>query len=77
MTWEPMTFTMMKLLKLGVDKQPLMCYNKGTKEREVNNMKVWGYNCYGICIKRIEVSKIEEWNATHPLANQKIVDWKE
>ena len=40
-------------------------------------MKVWGFNCYGICIKRIKVSKIEEWNATHPLANQKIVDWKE
>ena len=38
-------------------------------------MKVWGFNCYGICIKRIEVSKIEEWNATHPLANQKIVSW--
>ena len=40
-------------------------------------MKVWGFNCYGICIKRIEASKIEEWNATHSLANQKIVDWKE
>ena len=36
-------------------------------------MKVWGFNCYGVCIKRIEVSKIAEWNA----ANEKIVDWKE
>ena len=40
-------------------------------------MKVWGFNYYGVCIKRIEVDKIEEWNATHSLANQKIVDWKE
>ena len=40
-------------------------------------MKVWGFNCYGICIKRIEVSKIDEWNATHQLANEKIISWKE
>ena len=40
-------------------------------------MKVWGFNCYGVCIKRIEVSKIDEWNATHSLANEKIVSWKE
>ena len=41
MTWEPKTFTMMKLLKLGVDKQPLMCYNKGTKKEEENKMFDW------------------------------------
>lgn len=40
-------------------------------------MKVWGFNCYGICIKRIEVSMIDEWNATHQLANEKIASWKE
>lgn len=40
-------------------------------------MKVWGFNCYGICIKRIEVNEIEKWNETHALANQKIVIWKE
>lgn len=40
-------------------------------------MKVWGFNCYGICIKRIELDKIQEWNDTHPLTNQKIVDWME
>ena len=40
-------------------------------------MKVWGFNCYGICIKRIKISKIDEWNATHQLANEKIVSWKE
>ena len=40
-------------------------------------MNVWGFNCYGVCIKRIEVIKIAEWNATHTLANEKIVDWKE
>jgi hypothetical protein len=50
---------------------------KRDKQKEITTMKVWGFNCYGICIKRIEVSKIEEWNATHPLANQKIVSWKE
>ena len=41
MTWEPKTFTMMKLLKLGVDKQPLTCYNKGTKKEEENKMFDW------------------------------------
>jgi hypothetical protein len=40
-------------------------------------MKVWVFNCYGICIGRIDIEKIEEWNATHGLANEKIVDWKE
>ena len=40
-------------------------------------MKVWGFNCYGVCIKLIEVSKIEEWNANHPIVSQKIKSWKE
>lgn len=40
-------------------------------------MKVWGFNCYGVCVKRIELNKIEEWNRTHSLVNQKIVNWIE
>lgn len=40
-------------------------------------MKVWGFNCFGVCVTRIEVSKIEEYNKKHPLFNEKIVDWKE
>ena len=24
-------------------------------------MKVWGFNCYGVCIKLIALDKIEEW----------------
>jgi hypothetical protein len=40
-------------------------------------MKVWGFNCYGVCVKRIELNKIEEWNKTHSLMNQKIVSWIE
>lgn len=40
-------------------------------------MKVWGFNCYGVCIARIEVSKIDEWNNNHPIVSQKIKSWKE
>ena len=40
-------------------------------------MKVWCFNCYGVCIKRMRVEDIAEWNATHHLANQKIKSWKE
>ena len=47
------------------------------RNTEEQKMKVWGFNCYGICIKRIEASKIDECNATHQLANEKIVSWKE
>ena len=47
------------------------------RDTEEQKMKVWGFNCYGVCIKRIEVSKIDEWNATHQLANEKIVSWEE
>ena len=41
MTWEPKTFTMMKLLKLGVDKFNPLCYNKDTKKEEENKMFDW------------------------------------
>ena len=40
-------------------------------------MKVWCFNCYGVCIKRMDVTKIDEWNATHPLHREKIISWKE
>lgn len=40
-------------------------------------MKVWGFNCYGVCVARIEVSKIEEYNKKHSLHSQKITSWKE
>ena len=39
-------------------------------------MKVWCFNCYGVCIKRMDVTKIDEWNATHPLQCEKIISWK-
>lgn len=39
--------------------------------------KVWGFNCYGVCIARIAINDIANWNATHELASQKIVSWKE
>ena len=38
--------------------------------------KVWGFNCFGVCIKLIAKDKIEEYNAKHPLFNEKIVSWK-
>ena len=37
--------------------------------------KVWGYNCYGVCIALIEESKIEEYNSNHPVISQKIASW--
>ena len=40
-------------------------------------MKVWGFNCYGVCVARLDVAKIDEYNATHPLHAQRIVSWKE
>ena len=34
---------------------------------------VIGFNCFGAEVARIEESKVEEYNAKHPLFNQKIV----
>jgi hypothetical protein len=40
-------------------------------------MKVWGFNCYGVCVALLEESKIEEWNRRyHPLSSKKIISWK-
>jgi hypothetical protein len=39
--------------------------------------KVWGFNCFGVCIVLISIDRIEHWNNTHPLFNDKIVSWKE
>ena len=38
--------------------------------------KVWGYNCFEVCIKLIARDKIDEYNAKHQLFNEKIVSWK-
>ena len=38
-------------------------------------MKVWGFNCFGVCIVRINVNDIEQWNKTHLLFNEKIVSY--
>ena len=43
----------------------------------MEDKKVWAFNCYGVCIKRLYVSEIEEWNNNHGLASDKIVSWKE
>ena len=40
-------------------------------------MKVWGFNCQGDRIKCIEVSKNDEWNASHQKKKKKIVSWEE
>ena len=37
---------------------------------------VIGFNCFGAEVARIEESKVEEYNAKHPLFNQKIVSTK-
>lgn len=43
----------------------------------MEDKKVWCFNCYGVCIKRMYVSKIDEWNNTHGLVSDKITSWKE
>lgn len=43
----------------------------------MKNEKVWCFNCFGVCIVRLPKNTIEEWNKTHPLFNEKIIDWKE
>ena len=40
-------------------------------------MKVWCFNCFGVCIARLAIDKIDEWNANHPIVTQKIKSWKE
>lgn len=40
-------------------------------------MKVWCFNCYGVCVAKMEIGKIEEYNNNHPLHSQKITSWKE
>ena len=39
-------------------------------------MKVWAFNCFGICIKLLPLEKINEWNETHPLFNEKICSYR-
>lgn len=40
-------------------------------------MKVWCFNCYGVCIALLPVEKIDEWNKNHYEASAKIKSWKE
>lgn len=40
-------------------------------------MKVWCFNCFDVCVARIEENRIDEYNKNHPLASEKIVSWKE
>lgn len=40
-------------------------------------MKVFCFNCYGICVARLEEEEIEKWNEIHELEeNQKITFWR-
>lgn len=39
-------------------------------------MKVWGFNCYGVCIAYIDKEKIAEYNSRHPLASDYIASWQ-
>lgn len=53
--------------------QPLV--RKEVKKME--DKKVWCFNCYGVCIKRMYISEIESWNEKHGLVSDKITSWKE
>lgn len=39
--------------------------------------KVWGFNCYGVCVKRLPLGRLIEYNRAHAVASEKIVSWKE
>ena len=39
--------------------------------------KVWCFNCYGVCIARMPIAKIDEYNAKHGIASEKIKSWIE
>ena len=40
-------------------------------------MKVWCFNCYGVCVAYLKVEDIAKWNETHRIHSKRIVDWKE
>lgn len=40
-------------------------------------MKVWCYNCFGVCVARLEISQIEKWNETHKNFAYRITSWAE
>lgn len=39
--------------------------------------KVWCFNCYGVCIARMPIGKIGEYNSKHYIASERITSWKE
>lgn len=39
--------------------------------------KVWCFNCYGVCVARLPIGKIDEYNTRHNIASEKITSWKE
>ena len=39
-------------------------------------MKVWGFNCFGVCIKRIDINQIDEYNKSHLLVRDRITYWR-
>lgn len=38
--------------------------------------KVWGFNCFNICVRLIQKDKIEEYNKNHPCVGEKIIWYK-
>jgi hypothetical protein len=72
----------LKLLTFVFDGAILVSRSRQTrpkqKRKEEKKMvkKVWGFNCFGVCIVLIEENKIDEYNAKHPLFNEKIISWK-
>ena len=63
--------------KTLIDKDKTIGYNDYSNKRKGNRTMekkmVIGFNCFGAEVIRIEESKVEEYNAKHPLFNQQIV----
>ena len=45
---------------------------RGIHTMENNIKKVWGFNCYGVCICLIAEDKVEAYNAKHGVISEKI-----
>lgn len=38
--------------------------------------KVWGFNCFGVCVVLISEDRIDAYNKKHPNFAEKVVSWE-
>ena len=72
--------------KKSIDFGPRMAYNidnsrDTTNKQEKETMimksnKVWGFNCFGVCVVLISEDRIDAYNEKHPNFAEKVVSWE-